>query len=104
VETLKDATLVPVAAVQLGKQGSYAWVVGQDDKVSMRPVKAGVRDGERVVIADGLHAGERVVTDGVDRLTDGGKVKLVDPATDGAPGKRGEGKGKGKKGGDKASQ
>jgi multidrug efflux system membrane fusion protein len=112
VETLKDATLAPVAAVQLGKQGSYVWVVGADRKTSVRQVKTGSRDGERLVISDGLKPGELVVTDGVDRLSEGGVVKLVDPADAAGAGKRGDGKsptgkhGKGKwnKGGDKVAQ
>jgi len=98
VDTLKDAVLVPVAAVQLGKQGNYVWLVDADNKVSMQPVTTGPRNGEQIVIREGVKAGDQMVTDGVDRLTEGGTVKQVEAAAPGqgaAPGKRGGKDGKG---------
>ncbi|MEE9928376.1 MdtA/MuxA family multidrug efflux RND transporter periplasmic adaptor subunit [Microvirgula aerodenitrificans] len=78
--TLSQAVVVPVAAVQTGKKGSYVWVVGADNKVAMRQVSTTAGDGTRVVISKGVQAGERLVTDGVDKLTAGARVEIVDPA------------------------
>ena len=78
--TLSQAVVVPGAAVQTGKTGSYGWVVGADNKVAMRQVATTAGDGTRVVISKGVQAGERLVTDGVDKLTAGARVEIVDPA------------------------
>ena len=74
VDTLRDATIVPAAAVQRGPSSDYVYVVGGDDTVAVRPVKIGPAEGEQVVIADGVAPGERVVTSGVDKLRAGAKV------------------------------
>ena len=94
--------VVPVPAVQRGSQGTFAYVVKPDSTVSMRPVKTGMVDGERIAIVSGLAAGERVVIDGADKLREGARVEVIDRNTPppGArpPGegrRRGEGKGKG---------
>ena len=68
VETLHDATVIPSAAVQIGSPGPYVYLANPDDTVSMRPVKLGPKDGERVAVLEGLSQGDNVVTDGVDRL------------------------------------
>jgi len=75
---LKQAVVAPSAAVQIGVQGSYVWVLGEDSKVKMQIVKTGPREGEKIVITEGVAGGVRVVTDGVDRLTDGITVMLAD--------------------------
>ena len=97
-----DLVVVPVPAVQRGSQGTFAYVVKADSTVTMRPVKTGLVDGERIAIASGLAAGERVVIDGADKLREGAKVEVIDrntpPPGARAPGegrRRGEGKGKG---------
>jgi membrane fusion protein, multidrug efflux system len=76
VDTLKDAVVVPTAAIQLGAPGSYVYVVNSDSTVSVRVVKTGPTDGPRTAIVSGLDLGQTVVTDGVDRLYDGAKVQL----------------------------
>ncbi len=94
----KDLVVVPVPAVQRGSQGTFAYVVKADSTVSMRPVKTGTVDGERIAIASGLVAGERVVIDGADKLREGAKVEVVDRNTP-PPGARPPGEGR-RKGGD----
>ena len=96
-----DLVVVPVPAVQRGSQGTFAYVVKADSTVTMRPVKTGLVDGERIAIASGLAAGERVVIDGADKLREGAKVEVMDrntpPPGARAPGegrRRGEGKGR----------
>jgi membrane fusion protein, multidrug efflux system len=76
VDTLKDAVLVPTAAIQMGAPGSYVYVVNPDSTVSVRVIKPGPADGEKTAVLSGLQLGEEVVTDGVDRLYDGARVQL----------------------------
>src|SRR4051794_1853299 len=73
VRTLQDVPIVPVAAVQRGVPGTYVYVVGQDDTVSVRPITQGPSNGERVAVTAGLEPGERVVADGGGPLRDGGE-------------------------------
>ena len=79
VDTLRDSAVVPASAIQRGAPGTFVYVVGDDLKVSVRKVELGPVDGERVAIKNGLKAGERVVTDGADKLRDGIEVRLHDP-------------------------
>jgi multidrug efflux system membrane fusion protein len=63
-----DSVVVPTEAVQLGPDGSYVYVVGQDNKATMSPVKPGPSEGGFTLIESGVSAGEKVVTDGQYRL------------------------------------
>jgi multidrug efflux system membrane fusion protein len=73
------AVVVPLAAVQNGQNGQFAWVVGADKTVSMRPVTVARADGDTLVIAQGLSAGEDVVTDGQRYLADKVRVSIKPP-------------------------
>ena len=77
LDTLHGAVLVPAPAVQRGAQGMFVYVVRQDNTVMPRNVKLGPLDGQRQAIADGLAAGEMVVTDGTDRLRPGAQVEVA---------------------------
>jgi len=79
VNTLQNAVVIPPAALQMGNEGHFVWVVNSDNKVSKKSVIAGLQDSQKVVVSAGLEAGERVVTDGLDRLTEGAKVEVVAP-------------------------
>ncbi len=79
VNTLHDAVVIPAAALQMGSEGNFVWVVNSDNKVSKKSVTPGLQDSQKVVISAGLSAGERVVTDGLDRLTEGATVEVVAP-------------------------
>lgn len=69
------ALLVPQKAV-VELQGNYLLaVVGNDNKVSLRPVKVGERVGALWIIDDGIKLGERVVVEGVQKVRDGSVVK-----------------------------
>lgn len=70
VRIRKDATVAPAAAVQLGAQGSFVYVL-REGKAHLRLVKTGWRSNDKVVVESGLEPGETVVVDGVDRLRDG---------------------------------
>ena len=90
VATRKGVTVVPSAAVQQGPKGTYVFIVRQGDAVLLRPVVVTQEDETRAVIGEGVRPGERVVTSGFARLTDGAKVKVAaappagDPAAPGA--------------------
>lgn len=78
----KNALLIPQRAVT-DLQGNYqVAVVGADDKVEIRKVTVGERVGELWIINDGLKAGERVITEGFQKVGPGSPVK---PVMDTAP-------------------
>ncbi len=79
VNTLQNTVRVPVPAVQRGEPGTFVYVITANestgnDTVAVRPVKLGPTDGGYVAVLSGLQPGERVVTDGTDRLRDGAVV------------------------------
>lgn len=67
----KGAVVVPQRAVAELQGKNFVWVVDAANKVSQRPVTTGARVGSDWVIADGLKAGERIVTDGLQKVRDG---------------------------------
>src|SRR5580698_4697784 len=77
VDTLQNAVLVPTPAVQSGAPGDYVYLVNADNTVSVHKVTLGPSDGKHTVIAAGLAAGNTVVTDGMDRLSDGAKIQAA---------------------------
>jgi multidrug efflux system membrane fusion protein len=80
VNTQRGVTVVPVNAVQLGRDGNFVYVLGSDDKVQVRPVKAQqVVDGMQW-ITRGLQPGETVVTQGQSRIASGVKVTVLPAA------------------------
>ena len=92
VDTMTGATLAPNAAIQLGASGNFVYLLTDNSTVSKRDVVIGPSDGKHTVISSGLAAGDKVVIDGVDRLRDGAKVKVVDhPAAGGAHAGAGKG-------------
>ncbi len=85
VATEHDAIVVPPVAVQRGPTAAYVYVVGTDDTVKRETVTVGHEDERASIIASGLPAGARVVTDGASRLTDGAHVTVVSPTQDATP-------------------
>jgi multidrug efflux system membrane fusion protein len=85
VDTVRDATVVPQAAVQRGPRGSFVYVIDQDSTAHRKTVTIGYEDDLGSVVTSGVEPGERVVVDGASRLTDGAKVSVVSPDSDSAP-------------------
>ncbi len=85
LDTKKNALIVPAAAIQHGTQGTFVFVVKPDNTVEVRTVKAGITEGNRVSIDEGLARGEMVVTDGQDKIQPGMKV-TVQPGNARPPG------------------
>jgi multidrug efflux system membrane fusion protein len=87
LDTVKQAIVVPAAAIRHGPQGEFVYVVAQDNTAHVREVKTGVALDDRASVTTGLDVGERVVTEGGDRLADGSTVRLPgQQRPDGAPG------------------
>ena len=81
LDTLKDACLVPGQAVQLSQRGPFVFVVKPDNTLEQRAVKPGQRQGDLVVVSEGLKPGESVVTSGQLALAPGMTVNVQpDPA------------------------
>lgn len=75
-----NAIVVPQLAVQQGSNGHLVYVVNQAGVAEVRPVVVGDYYGEKeIMVVSGLHAGDRVVVDGVLRVVPGQPVKVVEP-------------------------
>ena len=89
LDVLHDATVIPTSALQRGANGLFVYVVAADRSVSVRAIKTGPTEGERVAVTSGLKVGETIVTDGADKLREGSKVELpgdTPPAANAAQG------------------
>jgi multidrug efflux system membrane fusion protein len=86
---IRNATIVPTSAVLTGSIGQFVYVVKPDNTVTVRKVKTGPVDGERTSIVSGVALGERVVTDGSDRLREGSKISIPADKPNGASGASG---------------
>ena len=72
-----NAITLPQQAVTRTAQGDTVMVVGDDGKVSPRPIKIGSAKGNQWVVLSGLKAGEKVMVDGFQKLQPGATVKPV---------------------------
>lgn len=69
---------IPVTAVQYGSIGAFVYVIGEQDKAHIKAIVPGRVDGRQMSVTAGLSPGERVVTEGIDRLREGITVEIVD--------------------------
>jgi membrane fusion protein, multidrug efflux system len=84
VATEHNALTVPLDAIQQGEAGSFVFVIGQDNKATVRPVSVRQTFGGDALVDKGLKAGESVVLRGQYRLSPGTVVRLADPNDPGA--------------------
>jgi membrane fusion protein, multidrug efflux system len=99
LDTHKDVVTMSSAGIQRGVPGTFVYLVNADNTVSVRPVKLGVTDGDRVEVLSGLEVGDRIVIDGADKLRDGTTIivrpetspSTVNPAENGRPAQSGPG-------------
>jgi len=82
VDTRKNVLVAPTDAIQHGPNGLYVFVVGKDNKVAAHDVKVGDESAAQTVVLEGLANGDRVITAGQYRLTEGA---IVDPHNAGTP-------------------
>ncbi len=80
LNTIPAAILVPASAPQLSARGPFVYVIKEDSTAELRPVTPGQRQGDLVVVEQGLEAGERVVIAGQMGVMPGAKVRVVEPA------------------------
>ena len=86
VDVRRNVVIVPSAAVQRNAQGQLVvYAVKSDNTIAVKPVTTGPSDALNTSIVSGLAAGERVVTDGLDRIREGSKVEVTSPAAANAP-------------------
>jgi multidrug efflux system membrane fusion protein len=77
LEVLKNVLTVPNAAIQRGAQGTFVYVINEDNSVNTRVVKLLAQDGDYQAVQANIQAGQRVVIDGADRLREQSKVDVV---------------------------
>ena len=83
--TAKGAVLIPNQATQISQQGPYVYVVKPDGTAELRLVTLGQRQGDDVVVAKGVAAGEQVIVTGQLTVAPGGKVRVQEAAPAPAP-------------------
>lgn len=88
-----SGVLVPVTAVRTGPQGDYVYLIDDQRVAHMRPVTRGMASTDQALITSGLQAGERVVTEGGDRVKDGAPVRLAGDQANAAGGSKPGGRG-----------
>lgn len=79
LETRKNSTVVPTAAVLRGPQGTFVYAMNPDKTVQDRPVTVSLTQGDTTIIAAGVNPGDIVVTDGQDKLQRGSRVEPRTP-------------------------
>jgi multidrug efflux system membrane fusion protein len=77
--TRAGAVVMPLAAVQRGPDGAFAYVVQNDQTVQPRPVQIDLQQGEEAVVGKGVNVGDTVVTEGQSQLRPGSKVAARQP-------------------------
>jgi membrane fusion protein, multidrug efflux system len=85
VRTLANVITAPVPAIQRGAPGTYVYLVNANNTVSVRKVTLGPSDSGKIQILTGLKPGDRVVTDGTDRLSDGARIAIPGATAAAAP-------------------
>src|SRR5881628_3107122 len=96
IDVLKGSVVVPGATIQRGSQGTFVYVVTENQTAELRMVTVRDTEGNDVAIGSGLKAGEFVILEGMDKVQDGARVDVQTPAqsSEDAPGgRRGGGQG-----------
>ena len=78
IDTETNALVVPVNAIQRGSMGTFVYQVKADNTVTLKKVKTLTVDGDWVSIEGDVQPGDRLVTDGADRLREGAKVEVIE--------------------------
>lgn len=86
LDTLPNALVAPNNAIQRGSMGTFVYLVKEDGSVTLRKVTTGAVDGDWVAIEGEIESGDRLVTDGADRLREGAKVEVIESKRGSRPG------------------
>jgi multidrug efflux system membrane fusion protein len=89
IDTLRQVVVIPTGAVQRGPDGTFVYVIDADSKAVVRRISVRRQEETETVVARGLEPGERVVTTGFARLTDGAGVTVSGAAPGARPGNGG---------------
>ncbi len=76
LQTLHNTVVVPVTAVRTGPDGDFVWILKADKTVTKRKIVRGPGTPTITAVTFGLQFGEKVITEGGDRLTEGARVTL----------------------------
>src|SRR5262249_10942828 len=74
LDTHKDVVTMSTAGIQRGVPGTFVYLIKDDSTVTVRPVKLGVTNGDRVEVLSGVQPGDRIVIGGADKLREDAKV------------------------------
>jgi multidrug efflux system membrane fusion protein len=99
VRTLRNAVTIPSTAVQTGSPGTFVYLLKDDHTVALRKVTLGPSASGQVAVTAGLAAGDTVVVDGADHLSDGARVTVpgsAQAASQGEGTRKAQGKTRGK--------
>jgi multidrug efflux system membrane fusion protein len=99
VDTLRDIVVVPGAAIQRGSQGTFLYVVKENQTAELRLVQIKNTEGNDVALAAGVEPGETIILEGLDKVQDGGKVDVQTPGQAGDAAQGGGRRGGGGRGG-----
>jgi multidrug efflux system membrane fusion protein len=104
VDVLKNTVVIPASTIQRGSQGTFVYVVNEDQTAALRSVTIKNTEGNDVALASGVEAGEMVVLEGMDKIQDGARVDVQVPSQNGdgfvsrrGNGNRGRGEGHGRR-------
>src|SRR5208282_2501426 len=86
LETRKNQTTLPTAAILRGPQGTFVYTVNSDKTVQDKAVTVALTQGDTTVVTSGINPGDTVVTDGQDKLQRGSKIEFRNAPPTGTPG------------------
>jgi multidrug efflux system membrane fusion protein len=81
IDTLKNTTVIPSAAVQRGQPGTFVYLIKPDNTAAVQKIVLGPQNGDQIAVTSGLSPGDHVVVDGADKVREGAKIN-VRAATD----------------------
>jgi multidrug efflux system membrane fusion protein len=101
IDTLSGAVVIPSSTVQRGSQGTFVYVVDENQTAQLKMVTIKSTEGNNVAIGSGLEAGDMVILEGMDKVQDGARVDVQTSGQtpEDAPGRRGGGGGREGRGG-----
>jgi multidrug efflux system membrane fusion protein len=91
VETRKNSTVLPAAAILRGPQGTFVYLVKPDKTVEARTVTTTLTQGTITIVSSGLNPGDTVVTDGQDKLQTGSPIEPRNSGSSNTSGQNGRG-------------
>ena len=76
-QNIKNAVTIPIDAVQHGAKGTYVYIINKDNKAEVKILKLGLSTNGKIEVLEGLDGTEKVVLEGIDRLSEGKEVQII---------------------------